>query len=94
MINRIKEYVKWKLAGDELKELHYLKMDIELLKVYASHIKIVSVAARWLQDKKDYPCQFQAAHGSIDDFRAYLMRLNQGSEELRSYNPTKEKENE
>lgn len=77
MINKIKEYLKWKLAGDELRELHFLKMDIELLKVYTSHIKVASEAARWLQNRRDYPCQFAAAHGSIEDFRIYLLKLSE-----------------
>ncbi|MCP3684353.1 MAG: hypothetical protein GY861_16875 [bacterium] len=78
MINCIKTWIAYKVAGDELRELVTLKRNIDDLKVWCSHNKDVSVAAEWLQHPTKYPYQSFGCHGSIEDFRRYLDKLDKG----------------
>lgn len=76
MINYIKNWLAWKVAKDELVELAILKRNINDLKVWCSHNKDVSAAARWLEDNQDYPYQCFGAKGSIEGVRRYLDKLD------------------
>lgn len=75
-MNFIKNYLKHKLAGDELRELQILKLRINDLKVWCSANKDVSAAAQWLEDPTSYPLQYKGCHGSIEDIREYLRKLD------------------
>lgn len=76
MINYIKSWLAWKVAKAELIELAVLKSNVNDLRVWCSHNKDVSAAARWLENNLDYPCQYRGARGSIEDVRAYLDKLD------------------
>ncbi|CAH9014871.1 conserved hypothetical protein [Vibrio phage 424E50-1] len=72
----IKNWLKFKLAGEELRELYYLQRRTEELRVWCSHNKIATTSARYLQDPTSYPYQCRGYHGSIEDFRAYLDKIS------------------
>tara|TARA_R110002020_G_scaffold228786_2_gene439591 strand:- start:146 stop:385 length:240 start_codon:yes stop_codon:yes gene_type:complete len=78
MFKHIKNWLAWKVAKDELTKLTILHRNINDLKVWCSHNKDVSAAARWLEDSYDYPYQCRGTKGSIEDFRTYLDKLDEG----------------
>ena len=75
-LSTLKTWVAWKVAKEELTELTLLKRDINDLKVWCSHNRDVSAAALWLEDKTSYPRQYAGCHGSIEDVRRYLDKLD------------------
>ena len=77
MVKYIKNWLAWKIAKDERTELSILKRNISDLRVWCSHNKDVSAAARWLECNYDYSYQYRGAKGSIEDFRAYLDKLDE-----------------
>ena len=76
MLTGFKHWLKWKLAGDELRELYFLNLQVNELGVWCSYDKKAVAIAKWLKDIHDYPCQCRGAYGSIDDFREYLKTLD------------------
>lgn len=75
MFDKIINYLKWKLAGDELDELWLLKQRIREVGCWCSPDEKAIAISKWLIDMHDYPRQSRAAYGSIDDFREYLKTL-------------------
>ena len=65
-------WLKWKVAGDELNELQRLKTRIITVRDWCSEFEDVRATTKYLLDNKDYPQQFCGAFGSITDFREYL----------------------
>lgn len=79
MIKFISQYLKHKFAADELLELYILKRRINDL-TYWTENKYIELAAKWLEDPKNYPCQYKGGHGSIVDFREYIKKLEKEDE--------------
>lgn len=65
-------WLKWKVAGDELNELHRIKTRIITVRDWCSEFEDVRATTKYLLDNNDYPRQFCGAFGSITDFREYL----------------------
>lgn len=71
-------WLKWKVAEKELNELARLKLHIRTVGDWNSHIDVARATAEYIRDPFSYPRQFMGAHGSIEDFRAYLEKLASG----------------
>jgi hypothetical protein len=81
MYLRIKNWLKWKLAGDELKEFYAMKQRAKDVEVWCSHVTLVSETAKYINNPKDYPYQCFGPRGAIDDFRKYVEKLEVSSNE-------------
>lgn len=69
-------WLKWKLAGDEISELCHLKRRTREVAVWCSPDKKAIAISDYLLNCKDYPYQSKGAHGDIADFRGYLKTLD------------------
>lgn len=69
------DWLRYKLAGNELEELWRLKHRVREVGTWCSYDKKVVAISKYLIDMHDYPCQSRGAYGSIDDFREYLKTL-------------------
>lgn len=78
---KIRNWLKWKLAGDELKEFYEMKKRAKDVEVWCSHVTLVSETAKHINDPRDYPYQALGVHGSIGDFRRYVEKLEVSSSE-------------
>lgn len=54
---RIMNWLKWKLAGEELKEFYAMKKRSEDVEVWCSGTKLVSVTAKYINPPESYPYQ-------------------------------------
>ncbi len=77
MYKRIMNWLKWKLAGEELKEFYAMKRRSKEVEVWCSGTKLVSVTAKYINSPKSYPYQAFGCHGSIEDFRRYVEKLGE-----------------
>ena len=75
-VDSIKIKLKHVICKDELAELYRIKTAIEDVKVWCSSEKQAVAISKYLQNKRDYPCQLQGCHGSIEDFRYYLKGID------------------
>lgn len=85
-MSRLVNWFKFKLCGDELTELANLKRNINDMKHWCSHIPVARDCGEWLENPKSYPSQSVGAHGSIEDFRAYLKKKSLRLNSRESYN--------
>lgn len=65
-------WLKWKVAGDELDELQRLKTHIITVRDWCSEFEDVRATTKYLLDNNEYHSEFCGAFGSITDFREYL----------------------
>jgi hypothetical protein len=72
MKSKIINWLKWKLAKEELTELYLIKRRASEAKVWCSHIPLVAKTANYIEDPKSYEYQCFGVHGSIEDFRRYI----------------------
>lgn len=75
LIAKFKHYLKYSLAGDELHELHRLKLRILDVRVWNSQDVKAKAITDYLLDTHNYPFQSVGARGSIEDFREYYKML-------------------
>ncbi len=76
MLHYIKNYIKYKLAGEELKELALIKRRASEVKIWCSHLPSVSYAAEYIENPTKYPYHSLGYHGSIADFRRFIEKVD------------------
>lgn len=81
-------FLSRKLTKDKLRELENVRHRASEVKVWLSHNNIASVVAAYIENPESYPCQLQGAHGSIEDFRAYINSLSK-EQEVENIEPAK-----
>lgn len=70
-------WIKWKIAGEELEELYRIKVRAEEVNVWCSHLHTVREASSYiLKGEESYPYQCFGYHGSIEDFRRYIEKIS------------------
>lgn len=77
MIRKFLNWLKWKVAGDELTEFYSMKQRAKDVEVWCSHVYLASETAKYINDKENYPYQALGYHGSISDFRKYVESLEE-----------------